>query len=164
MPPFFDRYINLVDDIDIFEAFEKYAPDAVYADKDSLLALGDGVYEEGKWTVKDILQHVIDNERIMSYRALRFSRNDQTQLPGYDEEILAAHTIASHRTVEDLFEEWRELRRSTITLFKNMDETMLTRHGNANNTQINALALGFVILGHPIHHMNVLRDRYFPLL
>lgn len=164
MPPFFDRYINLVEDIDIFEGFAKYTPEHVFAETDKLIALGDRVYAEGKWTIKDILQHVIDNERIMSYRALRFSRNDKTQLPGYDEAILAAHTVAGNRTIDDLIDEFRELRRSTITLFKNMDKTMLTRIGNANQTEITALALGFVILGHPVHHMNVIRDRYFPLL
>jgi hypothetical protein len=164
MPPFFDRYINLVEDIDIFEGFEKYTPDNVYAETENLNALGDRVYAEGKWTVKDILQHVIDNERIMSYRALRFSRNDQTMLPGYDEEILGANTLANQRTVADLMDEFRELRRSTITLFKNMDSTMLTRYGNANQTAISPLALGFVIIGHPVHHMNVLRERYFRIL
>lgn len=164
MPQFFDRYINLVEDVDLFEGFAKYTPERVFAETEKLIALGDRVYAEGKWTVKDILQHVIDNERIMSYRALRFSRNDKAQLPGYDEEILAANTIANNRTIDDLMEEFAELRRSTITLFKNMDKTMLTRLGNANQTEISALALGFVILGHPLHHMNVVRDRYFPLL
>lgn len=164
MPQFFDRYINLVEDVDLFEGFAKYTPEHVFAETEKLIALGDRVYAEGKWTVKDILQHVIDNERIMSYRALRFSRNDKAQLPGYDEEILAANTIANNRTIDDLMEEFAELRRSTITLFKNMDKTMLTRIGNANHTEISALALGFVILGHPLHHMNVVRDRYFPLL
>lgn len=164
MPPFFDRYINLVEDIDLFDGFAKYTPEYVFAETEKLDALGERVYAEGKWTVKDILQHVIDNERIMSYRALRFSRNDKTQLPGYDEAILAANTVASGRTISDLLQEFSELRQSTITLFRNMDKTMLTRMGNANQTEISALALGFVILGHPLHHMKVIRDRYFPLL
>ncbi|SDD88950.1 DinB superfamily protein [Dyadobacter soli] len=164
MPRFFDRYINLIDDIDLFEGFARYTPEHVFAETEKLAALGDHVYAEGKWTAKDILQHVIDNERIMAYRALRFSRNDRTQLPGYEEEILAANTTAAHRTIDDLMDEFSELRRSTITLFKNMDATMLTRVGNANQTEITPLALGFVILGHPVHHMNVLRERYFPLL
>jgi hypothetical protein len=164
MPPFFDRYINLVEDIDLFEGFTKYTPEHIFAETEKLIALKDRVYAEGKWTVKDILQHVIDNERIMSYRALRFSRNDKTQLPGYDEAILAANTVAGHRTIDDLMKEFSELRQSTITLFKNMDKTMLTRIGNANQTEISPLALSFVILGHPLHHMNIIRDRYFPLL
>lgn len=164
MPPFFDRYINLVEDIDILEGFAKYAPEKVITDIDKLSALGDRVYNPGKWTMRDILQHIIDNERIMAYRALRFARNDQTALPGYHEDILAAHTMAGQRSLDDLMEEFDLVRRSTVKLFQNMDDAMISRYGNANQTQISPLALGFVILGHPLHHMNVIRERYFPLL
>ncbi|KAA6441209.1 DinB family protein [Dyadobacter flavalbus] len=164
MPVFFDRYINRVEDMDLFEAFEKYTPDQVYSDKQKLAALGDRVYAEDKWTVKDILQHVIDNERIMAYRALRFSRNDKTELPGYDEAVLGANTIAALRSIDDLMEEFNDVRKSTITLFRNMNDTMLLNSGRANKTEISPLALGFVIIGHPVHHMNVISERYFPLL
>jgi len=164
MPAFFDRYINLVEDADLFEAFEKYTPDQIYSDKKKLSELGDRIYAAEKWTVKDILQHVVDNERIMAYRALRFSRNDKTELPGYDEAILAANTIASARSVDDLLEEFNQVRISTIALFRNMNENMLLNAGTANNTQISPLALGFVIIGHPVHHMNIISERYFPLL
>jgi len=164
MPVFFDRYINLVEDIDLFEAFEKHAPEKVYSDRKRLADLGDRKYAEDKWTVKDILQHVIDNERIMAYRALRFSRNDKTELAGYDEALLAVNTIASLRSVDDLLQEFNNLRKSTIALFKNMNETMLLNSGIANKTEISPLALGFVIIGHPVHHMNIISERYFPLL
>ncbi|MBE9461841.1 DinB family protein [Dyadobacter subterraneus] len=164
MPPFFDRYINLVEDIDIFDAFEKYSPDKVYSEISKLTDLQDKIYAPEKWTVKDILQHVIDNERIMAYRALRFSRNDKTALPGYEEAILAANTVASKRSVTDLMEEFNLLRQSTILLFKNMSGEMILNPGVANNTEISPLALGFVIIGHPVHHMNIIRERYYPLL
>jgi hypothetical protein len=164
MPPFFDRYINLVEDIELFEAFEKYSPGKVYADTDKLTALKDRVYAPGKWTVMDVLQHVIDNERIMAYRALRFSRNDQTNLPGYDEEVLARQTVASKRSVTDLMEEFNLVRQSTILLFKHMSEEMMLCAGVANNSVISPLALGYVIIGHPFHHMNIIRERYYPLL
>ncbi|CAG4995201.1 hypothetical protein DYBT9275_01574 [Dyadobacter sp. CECT 9275] len=164
MPAFFDRYINLAEDLDILEALEKYAPENVYDETEKLVEMGDRVYAPGKWTVKDILQHVIDNERIMSYRALRFSRNDKTTLPGYDEEILAAHTMASKRTVQDLMDEFGLVRATSIALFKNMDEKMILSSGVAYKSEISALALGFVIVGHAVHHMNVIRERYFPLL
>ncbi|MCF0056149.1 DinB family protein [Dyadobacter sp. CY356] len=164
MPPFFDRYINLVEDIDIFDAFEKYSPQKVYSEVEKLTDLEDKVYAPGKWTVKDILQHIIDNERIMAYRALRFSRNDKTALPGYEEAELAANTVASKRSVTDLLEEFNLLRQTTILLFKNMSDEMILNPGNANNIEISALALGFVIIGHPVHHMNIIRERYFPLL
>lgn len=164
MPPFFDRYINLAEDIDIFEAFRKYAPKEIFSETHKLEQMGDEIYAPEKWTVKDILQHVIDNERIMAYRALRFSRNDRTNLPGYDEALLGANTIASRRTIADLLEEFEQVRVSTISLFTNMDGEMMLRSGVANQTEISPLALGFVILGHPLHHMNVIRERYYPLL
>lgn len=164
MPQFFDRYINLVEDIDIFEAFEKYSPARVYAESEKLNALNDLAYAEGKWSVKDILQHVIDNERIMSYRAMRFSRNDKTALPGYDEEFLAANTIAHERSIEDLMQEFDQVRQGTISLFKSMNDEMMLRSGFAYKSDISALALGFVIIGHPVHHVNVIRERYYPLL
>lgn len=164
MPQFFDRYINLVEDIDIFEAFEKYSPEKVYPEIEKLTDLQDKIYAPEKWTVKDILQHVIDNERIMAYRALRFSRNDKTALPGYEEADLAANTVASKRSVTDLLEEFSLLRKSTILLFKNMSDGMILNPGTANHTQISPLALGFVIIGHPVHHMHIIRERYFPLL
>ncbi|WP_439584250.1 DinB family protein [Dyadobacter bucti] len=164
MPPFFDRYINLVDDIDIFEGFRKYAPREIFSDIQKLEQVGDRIYAPGKWTIKDILQHVVDNERIMAYRALRFSRNDRTNLPGYDEAVFAANTIASGRTIPDLLEEFEQVRVSTISLFANMDSAMILRSGVANQTEISPLALGFVILGHPLHHMNVIRERYYPLI
>ncbi len=164
MPPFFDRYINLVDDIDIFEGFRKYAPREIFSDIQKLEQVGDRIYAPGKWTIKDILQHVVDNERIMAYRALRFSRNDRTNLPGYDEAVFAANTIASGRTIPDLLEEFELVRVSTISLFANMDSAMILRSGVANQTEISPLALGFVILGHPLHHMNVIRERYYPLI
>lgn len=164
MPAFFDRYINLIEDIDIYDAFTKYSPEAIYNDMDALRSLGDKTYLPGKWTVRDILQHVIDNERIMSYRALRFSRNDQTVLPGYDEALLGANTIANRRTLEELMTEFVQVRAATISLFKGMDEVMLMRSGVAYQSEISALALGFVILGHPLHHMHVIKERYLPLL
>jgi hypothetical protein len=164
MPAFFDRYINLVEDIDLADALDKYSPENIYQDLDALKTLEDRVYAPGKWTVRDIIQHVIDNERIMAYRAMRFSRNDNTALPGYDEELLGANTIANQRPLDELREEFVLVRAATKYLFKGMNREMLLRSGVAYKSEISALALGFVIAGHPIHHMNVIRERYFPLL
>ena len=164
MPAFFDRYINRVENIDIFAAFEKHNPESVFSELDSLASLGDMVYAPGKWTIRDILQHIIDNERIMAYRAMRFSRNDHAALPGYDEELFAANTIANERPLMELMEEFSLVRGATISLFKGMNDEMILRSGVAFRSEISVLALGFVILGHPIHHMAVIRERYFPLL
>src|SRR5687768_7286417 len=89
MPAFFDRYINLVEDIDLINALEKYSSMETLVSKEELEQLGEMKYAPGKWTVKDIIQHVIDNERIQAYRALRFARNDKSTLPGYNENLFA---------------------------------------------------------------------------
>ena len=119
MPQFFDRYIKLADDIDIVEALEKYSTIESLIDKNTMEKLGDKVYAEGKWNVKQILQHMIDNERVQAYRALRIARNDKTPLPGYDENLFAANVSVSGRDVGELLEEFAIVRRSNVMLFEN---------------------------------------------
>tara|TARA_R110002124_G_scaffold181455_3_gene348845 strand:- start:1156 stop:1662 length:507 start_codon:yes stop_codon:yes gene_type:complete len=164
MPPFFDRYIQLGEDIELLVALEKYNPEALFENIGQLEALKDKTYAPNKWTIKDILQHVIDNERIMAYRALRFSRKDATVLPGYEEALLASHSIASQRTITDLMDEFRAIRNSTNSLFKYMSDDMLLSSGNANGIVISALSLGYVIVGHAIHHQKIIIERYLGLL
>lgn len=164
MPAFFDRYINLVEDVDLLEALETHTPDALFSEIDSLEALGDSVYAPGKWTIKDIIQHCIDTERIMSYRAMRFARKDQTPLPGFEENDYAQNTLAAERSLEDLLDEFEIVRAATLAQFQNFNEPMLHRSGQASASVISAGALGFVIVGHAIHHIHVIRERYFPML
>lgn len=164
MPPFFDRYINLVEDIDIVEALEKYATLETLVDKNTMEELGDKIYAESKWTLKDIIQHNIDNERVQAYRALRISRNDQTGLPGYDENLFAANSTATQRSLDDLLAEFAVVRSSNIFLFKSFSNEMQQRSGNCNKVSISVLALGFVLVGHQIHHSNIIKERYLPLL
>lgn len=159
MPQFFDRYINLAEDIDLIEALERhstFSEEEITAWKE----LGDYIYAPGKWTVKDIFQHIIDNERIQAYRALRFARNDKTALPGYDEELLAANADTSKRTLEDILKEFTSVRLSNIRMFKSFDDVALQREGICYNTTITPLALGFVLVGHQAHHLRVIKERY----
>ncbi len=164
MPPFFDRYINMVEDIDLIEALEKYNRIETFVTKRELEQLGDIKYAPGKWTVKEVLQHIIDNERIQAYRALRFARNDKSILPGYDENLFAENTNLSQTTVEELLEEFAFTRRSNIMMFKGFSKEMLQRTGICFNVTIPVLALGFVIAGHQLHHINIIKERYFPML
>ncbi|UFH55603.1 DinB family protein [Spirosoma sp. KNUC1025] len=164
MPQFFDRYINLADNVLILDALTQGATFENLVPAKTLEALGDLRYAPDKWTVKDIIQHVIDNERIMSYRALRFARNDKTALPGYDEVLFGYNTNAVSRTIADLYDEYAAVRQSSIALYKSFDEDMLLRSGLAFNQTISVLALGFVLVGHATHHANIIRERYLPLL
>ena len=164
MPKFYDRYINLVEDVDVLEALEIHSPEVLFSEVDLLEALGDSVYAPGKWTIKDIIQHCIDTERIMSYRALRFARNDQTPLPGFEENDYAQNTLASERTLEDLLDEFEIVRAATLAQFQNFNADMLHRSGPASSSTISVGALGFMLVGHAIHHKHVIQERYLPLL
>lgn len=163
MPVYFDRYINSIDDIELSDALENYGPNLLSINKQSLMNAGDKVYAPGKWTVKEIIQHLIDSERVFSYRALRFARNDRTELPGYDENIYAAESNSGKRDLNDMLTEFDLLRRSTVCLFRSFDKTMLSRKGVCFNKEISVLALGFVMAGHVLHHSNVIREKYFSL-
>lgn len=164
MPAYFDRYITLVPNMALLQAMELYIHFSSLIPPEQLEALADLRYAPGKWTVKDILQHIIDTERIMSYRALRFARNDRAELPGYDENLFAQHTTAKNRTVEDLLDELVSVRESSMWMFRHLTNEMLQRTGICNGNRISVLALGFVIVGHAIHHANIIRERYTPLL
>ena len=160
LPRFFDRYINLAPNIDLIDALAEGASLEPLFPVQTMTDLGDYRYAPGKWAAKDILQHLIDTERIMAYRALRFARNDQTILPGFEEDDFAKHAHAAHRSLAGLYEEYALQRLSTIALFRSFDEEMLQRTGICANQTISVLALGFVLVGHPIHHANVVRERY----
>ena len=117
-------------------------------------------YADGKWTIKDILQHLIDTERIFIYRALRFSRNDTTELPGYEHNDYVPESNANKREFNDLIIEFNFVRQSTVLLFKSFEEDMLMRTGFANNNAMSVRAIGFIIAGHCNHHCQVIRERY----
>lgn len=117
-------------------------------------------YAEGKWTIKDIIQHVIDTERIFAYRALRFSRNDKTPLPSFEENDYADNTDSNKRSIQDLLTEFSALRHSTLLFYKSLSEEQLKRIGTASGNQISVRALGFVMIGHQKHHQKVFEERY----
>ena len=164
MPQFFDRYINLVEDDEIVDSLYNHLDKLKTTDLKELEALKDRVYAPGKWTIKDIFQHLIDNERIQTYRALRIARNDKTVLPGYDENLLAQNTNTKQQSLKDLIEEYKLVRQSSIILFKGFTDKMLMRKGICNSIEISALGLGFQLCGHQLHHFNVVKERYLPLL
>lgn len=117
-------------------------------------------YDKGKWTIKQLIQHLIDTERIFTYRALRFARNDSTELPGYDENKYVPQSKANHREFIDLIEEFSVVRKSTVSLFKSFNDEMLMRSGKANNNEMSVRAMAFIIIGHCNHHCKVIKERY----
>ncbi|MGL2967599.1 DinB family protein [Flavobacterium sp. XGLA_31] len=117
-------------------------------------------YAEGKWTIKDIILHLIDAERIFAYRALRFARNDKTALPGFDENDYVEEANADKRSLQDLLTEFLIVRQATLALFKSLSEEELMRKGTASNNLISVRALGFTIIGHQNHHQRVYQERY----
>jgi len=120
----------------------------------------DYVYAEGKWTVKDVLLHIIDTERILAYRALRIARGDKTSLAGFEQDGYVVHGFAKSRSMESLIEEYKAVRQATITLFNSLTEDNLLFIGEASGFPISVRALGYIILGHENHHNLIIKERY----
>lgn len=163
-PSYFDRYIDQVDDLELSEAFRQSLAAIDALDLEKIRSIGDLVYAPGKWTLRDLFQHLTDCERVFAYRALRFARNDKTALPGFDENLFAENAGANGRALEAILAEMRGVRESTMLLFQSFDEAALRRTGVMFNTELPVLAIGFTIVGHQNHHFRVMAERYFPML
>lgn len=118
-------------------------------------------YADGKWTVKEVIQHIIDTERVFCYRALCFARNDKTALPGFDQDLFVANDNANSRDYYDLLDEMQTLRKGTIQLYRSFTEEALLRLGVASGNNMSVRALGLLFSGHQNHHLKVLKERYF---
>lgn len=121
-------------------------------------------YAEGKWTLKELLLHLIDCEKVFQYRALCFARKDQNNLPGFDEDLYVENSFANERTLVSLLEEFRTVRQSTIIFFENLQNIALQNKGVANGNEISVETLGKIIVGHNYHHLKVIEERYLPNL
>lgn len=117
-------------------------------------------YAKGKWSIREIIGHLIDSERVFNYRALRFARGDDTDLSGFDHDKFVPASKAGGRLLKDLAEEYQAVRSATIALFNSFDNEMLARGGKANSNKVTVNALGFIIVGHETHHIQVIKDRY----
>lgn len=159
--PYFERYIKLVPTGNFLNVFTENTLHALQFFKSIPFEKLEYRYAEGKWTCKDILMHIIDTERVMSYRALVAMRGDSTTpLAPVDENLYARNVDVSSRSMEDLLDEFEIVRRSSEKLFRNMTEEQSRFLGNGVSHPISARALGFIMLGHVIHHINVIRERY----
>ena len=159
-PPYFATYINKVKEENITDAFRNQQA--------FLNDFFDGIPEEktkegyapGKWTLKELLQHIIDAERIFAYRSLCIARKETLSLPGFNENEYAANSQANTRSWKNIVEEMKQVRKSTEMLFESFSDNMLNQVGLSNNNQITVNALGFIMVGHLVHHVGVIKERY----
>ncbi len=157
---FFEPYMSKVGEVDLIEELEISVHRLIKFVQNIPMDKFDYVYAEGKWTIKDILQHIIDAERIFSYRALRMARRDKTPLPGFDEDDYATIANGSKRTIIDLLTELAVVRQATLSLFKTFVDDDLMQIGIASNNPISVRAIGFIIIGHQNHHQQIFSERY----
>jgi uncharacterized damage-inducible protein DinB len=157
---YFKRYIDLVKHDNVLKALKDQVMD--------IQALVSGIpedkeeyaYAEGKWTIKEVLGHIIDTERIMSYRALRFARKDKTALNGFDENLFVANAKFNKQSLYNLAHEFAIVREANLALWKQFEEEELNQVGIANKNEMSVRAILFMIAGHTTHHMNVIRVNY----
>ncbi len=154
------RYIDAALGENIKELIHNYSQPLIDFFKSIPENIGDYSYANGKWTIKQLLQHLIDTERIFAYRALRFSRNDQTALAGFDEDNYAENSPVAHRSLKSMIEEFIALRKSTDLLLLSFTEEQLKMSGTASGNYATVNALCFIIFGHLLHHQNILIERY----
>ncbi len=160
LPDYYDRYINLVADVEIAQAFDDSIRQLDKLDANLLEKISDGENAPGKWTAKEILQHIIDWERILSYRALLFARREGSIPQSVDQDRLAAKLNAEKRSIECLIAELKAIGLSTKALFDSFDEETLLNSGTNWKYEISILALGFAIVGHQIHHLKIIEENY----
>jgi uncharacterized damage-inducible protein DinB len=158
--PEFSHYVALVAEGDIIQTLEQQIENSLSLLRTIPSDKANFRYAPDKWSVKQLLGHLIDSERIFSYRALSFARNDHTPLPGYEQNDYVREADFDSRNLADMVEEYATVRRATIQLFRPLNETEWLRHGKANENDVSVRALAYIIAGHELHHMDVLRTRY----
>lgn len=160
VPEFYHGYINKVKEDDLMNGLRRSTA--------GLFSLLDTIpsekyeyrYAENKWSVKDLVQHMIDAERVFTYRALRIARKDQTPLPGFDENLFAQTANADKRNWNEMTEEFATLRKATEALFASFDNVQLEAEGNASGRSIYVLGIGYIVAGHVNHHCDIMKERY----
>ena len=157
---YYQTYLKYVEEDDLLDALiiQKETTQKFLASISEIKA--SSTYAEGKWLLKEVVGHLCDTERILSYRALRISRSDKTPLPGFDENEYTPNANYNTRTLENIADEFKSIRESSVTLFKNMSEEMYDRRGISNNTEVGVRDILFFIIAHERHHLHVIQERY----
>lgn len=160
--PYYGKYVALVSTDDVLAALEKQPSELVSALSARKESDGDFRYAPGKWTVKESLGHVIDAERVFSYRALRIARNDKTPLAGFEQDDYVNFGSFGERTLAGLLDEFKSVRQATVSLFRGLDDAAWTRRGTASNNEVSVRGLTYIIAGHELHHRRIFQEKYFP--
>ncbi|MEO5903060.1 MAG: DinB family protein [Gemmatimonadaceae bacterium] len=158
--PYYGQYIDKVPDGDIVETLKSQVSETLALIRSIPAGDSDKRYAPDKWSIREVVGHVIDAERIFVYRALRFARADSTPVPGFDENTYAKNGPYSHVSLADIASELEHVRAATVHFFGNLEEQALSRRGSANGAEISVRGLAYVLAGHEIHHVGVLRTRY----
>jgi hypothetical protein len=158
--PYYSRYIERVPNGNLLEVLRDQSMDTVALLRDVSPERANYAYAPGKWTVKEVVGHVIDAERVFAYRALRFGRNDPTELAGFEQDPYVPAGNFGDRTLGDLLEELQVVRAATIHLARHANDEVLSRRGVASGKEVSVRALFYIIAGHERHHVELLRERY----
>ena len=157
---FYETYVSLVEETDIILALQNQSSELQKLLSEISVEKENFRYAEGKWSVKELFGHLIDGERVFSYRALRISRDDKTPLVSFEENNYVSNSNFSRAKLADLIEEFSLLRRSNILFFKNLTREAWLRTGTASEAAVSVRALAYIMVGHVRHHANILRERY----
>ena len=158
--PYYDTYVSLVKGDDVLAALSDQLSVTLALLRGVPESEGGFRYAEGKWSIKELVGHMIDSERIFAYRALRFARNDRTPLPGYEQDDYIQNASFDACSLAALAAEFESVRRATLFLFKHLDGEAWMRRGEANENEVSVRALAYMIAGHELHHVGILRERY----
>lgn len=161
--PYYEKYTALVPEGDVVETLGRQLDETLALLAQIPETQADSRYAPGKWSVKELVGHLIDAERIFAYRALRIARGDQTPLPGFEQDDYIETANFGARTLAELAEEFDIVRRSTLRLFVYLDDAAWLRRGTASDAEVSVRALAYMIAGHETHHMNILRERYLQM-
>lgn len=157
---FYQNYIKLAPDENVLKALERNTRNFRKLLRKIPRKKIDSGYAEGKWTIKELLQHIIDAERVFAYRAITFARKDNASLPSFDENTWAEASMAAQRDWKEMIAEFKFLRASTEKMYASFDDSQLRSTGTASGKEINVLALGYILSGHTEHHINIIKERY----
>jgi uncharacterized damage-inducible protein DinB len=162
--PYYETYISLVPGSDVLSVLEAQRVQMVRLFAGRSERDGNFRYAPGKWTVKEVIGHVNDTERIFAYRAVRIARGDQTPLPGFEQDDYVRNGAFGDRSLADLVEEFAAVRSASIAFFRSLNEEAWRRRGVANQKEVTVRALAFITAGHQMHHRGILEERYFPAI